>query len=107
MFLESKNLMILSSIAQCRKAIEFLTEVGDLKATDVVLGSEPCLSEGLRRNVPQGLKGHRIIHLGGSTLVCRDCGKLFHTRHQVLSERDRVVFEALNPRRPFSRPFER
>ena len=101
MFLDSKNLMILSSIAQCRKAIAFLTEVGDLEATDVVLGSVPCPSEGLRRNVPPGLKGHRIVLLGGSTLVCRDCGKLFHTGHRAPSKQERAAFEALHPAHPF------
>ena len=107
MVLKSRSLMVLSPIAECRKAIEFLTEAGRLEATDVVLGGEPCPCGVSQDNEPQGLKGHRIVLLDGNTLVCRDCGKLFHTRHRALTERDRVVFEALNPSRPFSRPFGR
>ena len=38
----AKNLMILSSIAECMKAIDYQTEVGATETTDVGLRDEVC-----------------------------------------------------------------
>lgn len=105
MISNSKNLMILSSIEECRKAITFLIEAGDLEVTDVVLRSDSCSNTELQHNGQQVLKGHRIVRLDDNTLICRICHKRFHTQNQELTELERVVFEALNPERPFLQPF--
>jgi hypothetical protein len=102
----ARNLMILSSIAECMKAIDYQTEVGATETTDVGLRGEVCTCAEQRRNAWPGYQGHRLVRLCDNTLVCRDCGKLFHTQHQKLTPKDRIEFEALDPKRPFAQRFE-
>ena len=101
-----KNLMILSSIAECMKAIEYETEVGAPGTTVVGLRDDVCSCSVQRRNAWPGYLGHRLVRLGCNTLVCRDCGKQFHTQRQKLTLRDRIAFEALDPKRRFVERFE-
>lgn len=102
----ARNLMILSSIAECMKAIEYQREIGGTETTDVGLRDDVCSYAERRRNAWPGYVGHRLVRLNGNTLVCRDCGKLFHTPRQKLTPKDRIEFEALDPKRPFSQRFE-
>lgn len=102
----ARNLMILSSIAECMKAIDYQTEVGATETTDIGLRDAFCSCAGQRRNAWPGYLGHRLVRLGCNTLVCRDCGKQFHTQRQKLTPKDRIAFEALDPKRRFAQRFE-
>ena len=102
----ARNLMILSSIAECMKAIEYQREIGGTETTDIGLRDDVCSCSERRRNAWPGYLGHRLVRLGCNTLVCRDCGKQFHTQRQKLTPKDRIAFEALDPKRRFVERFE-
>lgn len=94
-------LMILSSIAECRKALEYLKEKGTTSGTLVELQGVPCP---VRTQEPNGelcVGGHQLVLLDDKTLKCQFCGKVFHSKHQALTREDCIRFGSLDPKVPF------
>lgn len=93
-------LMILSSIAECRKALEYLKVRGTDSETFVELKGVPCPG---RKQESNGdlCEGHQLVLLDDKTLRCRFCGKVFHSKHQALTREDYISFGSLDPKVPF------
>lgn len=103
---QSKNLMILSSIAECRKAIDFLSQAGELPATTVMLRGEkhPC-PKSPANDMPM-YRGHRLVLRDDNTLECRECGRKYRSVRQELTREERYLYETLSPRYSFERQAE-
>ena len=96
-----RSLMVLPSIAACRKALTYLEEVGATAAVEVALRSVPC-SGGLQHSSGKQPCGeHRIVALDDRTLQCRVCGKRFRSGRRELTAMDRVLFSGFDPSIPF------
>lgn len=97
-----KSQILLTSTADCRKAIAYLTETGELEETDVVL--RLALAQDLKPQPTdtQCSQGRHTVVLRDNNMICQSCGKVFRSKHQALTIQDRVLFESLSPRRPFA-----
>ena len=97
----TKNLMILSSIAECRKAIDFLLQAGEYSATTVMLRGEthPC-PKSLANDMPM-YRGHQLVLRDDNTLECRECGRKYRSVHQELTKEEQYLYETLSPRCSF------
>lgn len=97
-------LQIQSSIEECRKAIDYLTEVGEISSTTVMLSGEidPC--PGQHSNELPMFQGHQLILLDENTLVCEECGRRFESSRQELTIEERIVFQGLSAKHPFDSP---
>lgn len=98
----TKSLMVLPSIADCTKALEWLREAGRAEETDVELRGAVCPERVQGSNEEQDmLLGHRLVVLADTRLQCRVCGKVFRSKHRALTQVDRIVFARLDPSVPF------
>lgn len=90
-------LMIQSSIAECRKAIDYLTEAGGISSTTVMLDGEkrPCPAQPASE-APM-FQGHQLVLRDDKTLVCELCGRKYRSSHRELTRLERHCFEKLSP----------
>lgn len=103
----AKNLMVLSSIAECSKALAWLKEVTLLEETLVELRGGVCPLKSQAPNAGQGiLLGHQLVPLGHNKLHCSACHRVFHSKRQALTPIDCIVFSKLDPRVPFGQGAE-
>lgn len=94
--------MVLSSIAQCRKALAWLTEAGLTEGTHVELRGVACPVRVQDTNGGQDtLPWHQLVVLDHNRLQCQTCGKVFRSKHLELTPVDRIQFARLDPRIPF------
>lgn len=103
---QTKNLMVLSSIAECRKAIDFLSQAGELSVTTVMLRGEkhPC-PKSPANDMPM-YRGHQLILRDDNTLECRLCGRKYRSVRQELTREERYLYETLSPKCSFERQAE-
>ena len=98
----ARNLMVLSSIPECRKALEYLKEKGTKSETLVELKGVQCPSR--EQEPTSGLcAGHQLTELDDNRLKCRFCGKVFHSKRQALTREDYILFGSLDPKVHFGR----
>ena len=97
----AKSLMILSSIAECRKAIDFLTEVGEIGATTIMLNGAKRPCPGQPASGTPMFRGHQLVLRDDKTLVCSVCGRKYRSSHQELTKVERYAHERLLPSCPF------
>ena len=94
------GLFILSSIAECRKVLEYQKMTGKDSETLVELKGVPCPAREQHAN--GGLcAGHQLVLQDDKTLRCQFCGKVFHSKHQALTREDYIRFGSLDPEVPF------
>lgn len=103
---QTKNLMVLSSIAESRKAIDFLSQAGELSATTVMLRGEkhPC-SKSPANDMPM-YQGHQLILRDDNTLECRLCGRKYRSVRQELTREERYLYETLSSKCSFEQQAE-
>ena len=99
------GLFILSSIAECRKALEYLKMTGKDSETLVELKGVPCPA---REQHANGVlcEAHQLVLQDDKTLRCRFCGKVFYSKYQALTREDCIMFGSLDPKVPFEQGFE-
>lgn len=99
--MKKRMVMVLSSIVACRKAIDFLKEVGEFEGVEIRLHSakDPCQKQ--QPNEPLYYQGHRIVPREGNKLVCLSCGKEYHIGHRVLTQSEQYALESLLPKTHF------
>ena len=97
-------LQIQSSIEECRKAIDYLKEAGEISSTTVMLTGEVDRCPGVQPNELPEFQGHQLILLDDNTLACEECGRRFESGHQELTIKERILFQSLSPKRPFDSP---
>lgn len=92
---------VLPSIAECRKAIDYLTEVGEISSTTVMLDGEkrPCPAQ--PANEEPTFRGHQLVLRDERTLVCELCGRKYRSSHQELTQLERHCYGKLSPTCPF------
>lgn len=92
---------ILPSITECRKAIDFLTEAGEISSTTVMLdgAKKPCPAQPASEE-PM-FRGHQLVLRDDNTLVCELCGRKYRSSHRELTRQERLFFEKLSPTCPF------
>lgn len=95
------SLMILPSIAECRKAIDYLTEAGEISSTTVMLdgGRRPCPAQPASEE--PAFRGHQLVLRDDNTLECELCGRKYRSIHRELTPLERLCFEKLSPTCPF------
>ena len=95
------KLMVLPSTVECRKAIDYLTEVGEISSTTVMLdgGKRRCPAQSA--NEAPMFQGHQLVLLDDKTLVCELCGRKYRTSHRELTRLERLCYEKLSPTCPF------
>ena len=98
--------MVLSSIPECRKALEFLHEKRKESGIHVELKGVPCPARIQDSNAMPNCLGHQLILQGDNKLKCQFCGKEFHSKHQALTREDYILFGSLDPKIPFGRLHE-
>lgn len=94
-------LMIQSSIAECRKAIDYLTEAGEISSTTVMLDGEKHLCPAQPASEAPMSRGHQLVLRDDNTLECELCGRKYHSSHRELTRLERHCFEKLSPAYPF------
>ncbi len=99
--------MVLSSIAECRKALDYLAEVGESEEVCVVLRDAPCpVKSQVATETPVGFGWHQLVLRDDNTLTCPACGKVFRSKRRELTRLDRIAFGSLSPKVPFSQGVE-